>query len=291
MGREISKMAKKLSVCSVRTCQLILCLLAGVFSSVTYSAPESELWPIWAKDNPASTKQISHQKWQDIIDRYLDVSAEDQVYRFDYGGISSDDKGKLESYIADLSGIDPRDYNKDEQLAYWINLYNALTVDLVVSKYPVSSIKNIRSFSSFFGPWNRKIARVAGVKLSLNDIEHRILRPIWKDPRIHFVVNCASIGCPNLQKTVFTSANADSLMTLSTKEFLNHPRALRKEGTTLIVSSLINWYGTDFGENIQERLDYLAQYLTTEKRLMLTDYKKITYKYDWSLPKSITIEE
>lgn len=103
-------------------------------------------------------------------------------------------KQQLKRYIQQMASLDPRDYKKQEQFAYWVNLYNALTVQLVLDNYPTSSIKKLGKGFFSFGPWDDDIIRVAGKKLTLNDIEHRILRPIWRDKRIHYVVNCASLG-------------------------------------------------------------------------------------------------
>ena len=104
--------------------------------------------------------------------------------------------------------------SRDEQLAYWINLYNALTVKVILDHYPVKSILDIDISPGWFsiGPWGKKLVAVEGVEISLDDIEHRILRPIWRDPRIHYALNCAAVGCPNLLREAFTGATAEVLL-------------------------------------------------------------------------------
>ena len=101
-----------------------------------------------------------------------------------------------------LSGVAIGGYAPDEQRAFWINLYHALTVRVILSHYPVSGIREIDISPGLFarGPWDRKLIPVEGVELTLNDIEHRILRPIWRDPRVHYALNCASLGCPDLRR-------------------------------------------------------------------------------------------
>ncbi|MGI9290637.1 MAG: DUF547 domain-containing protein, partial [Gammaproteobacteria bacterium] len=176
-------------------------------------------------------------------------------------------------------------YNRAEQQAYWINLYNALTVEEILANYPVKSIRKIDSAILGLGPWNKPVVTVAGIGLSMNDIEHRILRPIWRDPRIHFVVNCASLGCPNLVAEAYTVANTERLLESGGREFINHPRgaAFDKKGR-LQLSSIFNWYDTDFGENQQQRLDYLARFAEPELAAQLSGYTgKIRYDYDWAL--------
>ena len=130
-------------------------------------------------------------------------TGEDGIARIGYGAVSDEDRKSLDAYIAALAGHpgSRRALNRAEQQAYWINLYNALTVQVILDHYPVESIRDIDISPGLFadGPWGKKLVTIEGEAVSLDDIEHRILRPIWKDPRIHYAVNCASIGCPNLQ--------------------------------------------------------------------------------------------
>ena len=131
--------------------------------------------------------------------------------RLRYGDVTKTDKGALDGYIARLEKLPISAHGRNAQKAYWINLYNALTVKVVLDHFPVKSIKDISLSSGLFGglfgggPWEAKLATVEGEKVSLDDIEHRILRPIWRDNRVHYAVNCASIGCPNLQAEPFTA--------------------------------------------------------------------------------------
>ena len=116
--------------------------------------------------------------------------------------------------------------NQSEQFAYWVNLYNAKTVDLVVAHYPVRSIRDI-GISGLLatGPWGKKVVRVEGVDLSLDDVEHKILRPLWRDPRIHYAVNCASAGrCPNLARSAYTGASLEAMLKVAARDYVNSPR-------------------------------------------------------------------
>ena len=141
--------------------------------------------------------------------------------------------------------------NRGEQLAYWINFYNALTVQVILDHYPTDSILDIKISPGFFsiGPWDKKLVTVEGEELSLNDMEHRILRPIWRDPRIHYGVNCASIGCPNLLTTAYTADNVDGLLTENAVAYVNHPRGASLQNGALTVSSIYDWFEEDFGGN------------------------------------------
>jgi len=214
-----------------------LLTFALAFSSNTVvAAPDSDAIKFWTDHDESSTVEVSHQAWQDLLDKYLDADHDSGVNRFNYEAVEKADRKLLDSYLDSLQAIDPRTLSKDEQLAYWVNFYNALTAQTVLEEYPVDSIRSIRFLTSPFGPWDKNLAKVKGKSLSLNDIEHGILRPIWQDPRIHFAVNCASIGCPNLLDEAFTAANADELMNDAADDFINHLRGVEIKGDVLLLS-------------------------------------------------------
>ncbi|MGH2576750.1 MAG: DUF547 domain-containing protein [Actinomycetota bacterium] len=184
-------------------------LALGWASGPAVAAPKPELQPYWDRSDAANPAAIDHSPWQRLLDGYLDTRHPSGVHRFAYAAVRSADRAVLRAYLAALQGLDPRRYSRPEQEAYWINLYNALTVDLVLAHYPVKSIREIGGGWLVRGPWDDAIAKVAGRALSLNDIEHGVLRPIWRDPRIHYAVNCASIGCPNLAGRAYTRENLE----------------------------------------------------------------------------------
>ena len=162
----------------------------------------------------------------------------------------------LPSSTVRVSGL-----NRVEQKAYWINLYNALTVKVVLGRHPVKSIRDIRLgglFSS--GPWDARLATVEGEKVSLNDIEHRILRPIWRDNRIHYAVNCASVGCPNLAAEPYTAANTERLLDEGARAYVNHPRGLFGEKGRITASRIYDWYREDFAASEKGLVDHFRSY-------------------------------
>lgn len=253
----------------------IVSLLLTLFSLHAFAAPKSDLWPYWQQSNQSNTATISHQEWQSFLDRYLVTEGDNTLVK--YGSVSAQDKQKLNHYIDTLSSIDPRQYALNEQYAYWVNLYNAITVDLILGDYPVKSITKLGGLFSF-GPWEEKVVNVAGKALTLNDIEHRILRPIWNDPRTHYAVNCASLGCPNLQSLAFTSDNSEQLLEKAAKEFINSDKGVLLSTGNAQLSSIYDWFADDFG-NKQELIQHLAKY-----RAELTSLRsKFNYEYDWSL--------
>ena len=253
-------------------------LLAG-------AAQKAEVIPKWDASDETSSAVIDHSDWQALLDAYLDSAHPSGVYRFDYGALKANeaDRGKLSAYLKSLAGIDPRTLSRDEQMAYWINLYNALTVFVIVPRYPVESIKEIKSGIIDFGPWNLELFPLQGDKLTLNHIEHGILRPIWKDPRIHYAVNCASIGCPNLSPEAFRSDNLERLLEQGAREYINHPRGAQAAGGKLVVSSIYDWFKEDFGGTDAGLFTHLKQYARPELLETLDNHDTFDDEYDWAL--------
>ncbi len=220
---------------------------------------------------------MSHQSWQAFLDKYLVVDGDNTLIR--YVRVSQNDKQQLKSYLSELASIDPRTLNKAEQYAYWVNLYNAITVDLILDNYPVKSITKLGGLFSF-GPWGDDVITITGQTLTLNDIEHRILRPIWNDPRTHYAVNCASLGCPNLQSQAFTSANTEALLEQAANTFINSKKGADINGDKATLSSIYDWFAKDF-EAQGGIIAHMAKYNPE-----LTGFDgTIDYDYNWDLNK------
>ncbi len=238
----------------------------------------------WKNSNESSSVMVDHTKWAALLTSYL-VEGEDDISRFRYGAVTDSDHSKLKDYLDDLQAVTVTDLNRDEQYAYWLNLYNALTIDVILEHYPVKSIRNI-GISGFFaiGPWKAKLVTVEGRELSLDDVEHGILRVHWDDPRVHYGVNCASIGCPNLQPVPFTAENLNDLLDVGAVAYVNHPRGARVENGRLMVSSIYSWFKEDFGNNDAGIIAHLAQYADDDLKADLEKISRVSgYDYDWSL--------
>ncbi|MCY4189276.1 MAG: DUF547 domain-containing protein, partial [Bryobacterales bacterium] len=182
-------------------------ILVGSVLAVACGGPQAEFNSAWDRSDESNVERIDHGPWQHVLDTYVAPDSSG-VNLVDYAALSGNpsDEAALSGYLEYLQGIDPRDYSRAEQMAYWINLYNALTVSVVLDAYPVESIKNIHEgIVPLTGPWGDVHANVAGQDLTLDNIEHDILRPVWQDRRIHYAVNCAAYGCPQLAKTAFTA--------------------------------------------------------------------------------------
>ena len=261
--------------------KLFLVFILVLYSTVLWA--EVDPGEYFKKSGINSQEKVDHQIFQNILDTYLDNTNSSGINRFDYKSVSIEDKKALKNYLKYLEEIKVTSLNKDEQMAYWINMYNALTINTILDKYPVDSIKDIKSGVFTPGPWKLKLVEVENIELSLNEIEHSILRPIWRDKRIHYAVNCASIGCPNLSKSVYTAENLTQMLENAASDYINHPRGVRFENDKLFLSSIFNWYKDDFGSK-DELLKHLASYSLGSNKENLLNWKgSIKYGYDWDL--------
>jgi len=263
--------------------------LGGFTSLEALFAPQAELWPRWQTHTPGSTRTVDHGAWRAFLQNYLKPGA-DGVNRVDYAGVSAADAKALHGYLDHLRRVPVDQLDRPEQLAYWINFYNAITVKVVVDqlrqKGPVDSIRDIDLSSGLFsdGPWDRKLLDVAGEPVSLNDIEHRILRPIWKDPRIHYAVNCASIGCPNLAADPYRGSAIEAQLDAAAKAYVNHPRGVMVEGDRLVASKIYTWFADDFGGGEKSVIAHLKRYALPDLAARLSGFEAIDgYEYDWGL--------
>jgi hypothetical protein len=247
--------------------------------------PKAAFWPRWTAHADGSRLRVDHASWDRLLKAYIRPEVTG-VSRVAYGEVTAADRTALDEYLARLSTTGVSRLNRPEQLAYWINLYNALTVQIVLAHYPVASIRDVDISPGLFdvGPWDKKAITVEGEQLSLNDVEHRILRPIWRDPRIHYGVNCASIGCPNLQSEAFTGRNVDGLLNLGARQYVNHPRGVSVDGGKLMVSSIYVWFRTDFGGTDAGVVAHLRRYAEPALVSRLAGIEAISGdRYDWHL--------
>ncbi len=247
-------------------------------------APKASLWEEWTAHKTKSVNAVDHRAWDGFLATYVS-SHTDGVNRVDYGAVDSAGKSTLDSYIARMTAVPVRELSRAVQLAYWINLYNALTVKVVLLAYPVESIRDIDISPGLLsdGPWDKKLVEIGGEAVSLNDIEHRILRPIWRDPRIHYAVNCASISCPNLQKKAFTAKSAERMLDAAARAYINDRRGVRREDERVVVSSIYAWFTDDFGGDVAGVIAHLKQYANPELILILEAATELEDAYDWTL--------
>ncbi len=210
---------------------------------------------------------VNHQEWGRLLTKYVDSKGDVDYKSF------KDDIVSLEQYLDYLGGFTPgEDWPQEEQLGYYINLYNAATVKRILDHYPVNSIRNIKQ------PWARKWIKVGSEKLSLNQIEHSILRKM-DEPRIHFAINCASASCPKLYKEPFEASELEQQLESVTWAFINDPFRNEISEGNIALSPLFKWYKGDFTK-AGSLLDFISRY---SLKAIQEDVKVEYKKYDWSL--------
>jgi hypothetical protein len=223
-----------------------------------------------------SADRVDHSLYGELLQKYVSKGV------VDYQGFKKEE-AKLDQYLSVLEKTDTKALARSGQFAFYINAYNAWTIKLILSAYP--GIKSIKVLGSLLkSPWKKKIARIDGEVLTLDNIEHDILRPRFKDPRIHFAVNCASKSCPPLRSEPYRGDVLDRQLTEMTESFINDPARNHLEGNTLYVSSIFKWYSEDFNDDI---VGFFMKYARGDlKERLQKQAKEIRVEYldyDWSL--------
>ena len=208
-----------------------------------------------------------HKKWQDLLSLHVSENGLVDYKRF------KTEQAKLKDYIALLGNTVPNDdWNKASILAYWINAYNAFTIDLILQNYPLKSIKEIKD------PWQQRLWKLGEKWYNLDEIEHQILRKM-DEPRIHFAIVCASFSCPKLQNKAFLPSTLEEQLTEATRQFLSDPERNIISANTLELSKIFQWFAKDFKQN-GSQIDFLNQYSDIE----ISNDAKISFKkYNWDL--------
>jgi hypothetical protein len=262
-----------------------VCLVLALAIAPAQAVPKAEPWDIWLEHDPESVQAIDHAAWERFLVGYLRIGG-DGVHRVAYGEVTPEGRAALDAYIDRLAAVPIGAYNRSEQMAYWINLYNALTVRLVLDHYPIASIRDInpspRPLSG--GPWHDTLVEIDGTPVSLYDILHRILRPIFGDPRVHYALSCAALGCANLQPEPFRGDRLDHQLSKAAMAYVNDPRCISLEGDELGLSSLYRWYREDFGGSDAAVIHHLMGLANPRLAMSLQQFDRIGADgFDWRL--------
>lgn len=235
--------------------------------------------------------EVSGATFDELLSKYV-IADPDGVNRVDYKRwkTASSDVANLDAYVSQLSARMPSKMPRDEAFAFWCNLYNAITLKVVLDRYPVGSIQDIKSDGLFdpkayFGPWRTKRITVESRSYSLDDIENNVLRRVFKDPRVHYAINCASFSCPNLRNRAWTAATLSADLDQAARDYVNHPRGVTiLAGNKLRVSSIYKWFAEDFGRTDASRIAHLRKYAGPKLAAALSANPVIAEDaYDWSL--------
>ncbi len=226
----------------------------------------------------SSSETPDHSAWTRLLKHY--VSEDGMV---DYRGLL-DERESLQDYLDQLSSHAPdtAKWSRDEQLAYWINAYNAFTVKLIIDNYPLKSIRDLHPtpyIPTVNTIWHSKFFKIGGVETSLDEIEHEILRKQFNEPRIHFAINCASVSCPPLKNEAFTAAKLDVQLNEMASRFINDPKRNDLTADHPRLSRIFSWFEGDFTRN-GSLTDYINQFADTK---IQSDAIIDFMPYDWSL--------
>lgn len=223
------------------------------------------------------SQPFTHEQWTNLLQKH--VSADGWV---NYEGFIKDST-QLNNYLQQIESNYPneKNWNREQILAYWINAYNAYTVQIVIRNYPVASIKDIKPGVAFLNSvWDIKFITIEGEQLDLNNIEHNILRKM-NEPRIHFAVNCASYSCPKLLNTAYEAATIDNQLNQQAIDFINDPKRNLITPEEATVSSIFNWFTGDFTNN-----GSLKDFLNKYSNVPIAENTSINFmEYNWNLNK------
>jgi hypothetical protein len=292
---------KKLTRCTqsfVLTVGLLLSLLGS--NAAIAAVDESEALSDANRLVETQTKMVLHDEWNTLLNRHVKPINSGHSSAIDYAA-TQQDRAILTRNLNQLSQITQAEFDawdKESQLAFLINAYNAWTVELILTKYPdIDSIKELGGL--FSSPWDKSFIPLLGKTRSLNDIEHTLIRGSdrYNDPRIHFAVNCASIGCPALREEAYTGAKLELQLTEQTERFLADNSRNYAKGDSLYLSSIFKWYGDDFTKGFRNTHSieaFLLLYSNSDKGVLtLTPAQRQAAEkqqldiefldYDWSL--------
>ena len=235
-----------------------------------------------ARFEPTGTATHDHSAFDALLEAHVKPDAEG-YNRVDYRALATE-HAALDAYLDDLAAVTPSELSREEAHAYWINLYNAKTLDVVLDAYPVESIRRINLGGALFkpGPWSADILTIDGVDLTLDDVEHRVVRAIFNDPMSHYGLNCASVSCPNLMADAYTGSNIDALLAESGRRYVNHPRGVEVSAGRITASRIYDWYAEDFGGEDALKAHWVGL-ATPEKAAEIEAAEIARYRYDWDL--------
>lgn len=227
-------------------------------------------------DRQVSNSVPDHSSYSDLLARYV---VEDRV---NYKALQQD-SGKLNDYLKELSTNAPAEnWSKNEKLAYWINAYNAFTLKLIIDHYPIRSITELHPtihIPLVSTVWHREFFEIGGKPTSLDEIEHKILRKQFDEPRIHFAINCASISCPPLRNEAYLSSRLEDQLDEQSRIFINDPIRNNIKANHISISKIFSWFSEDFTQS-GGLIDFLNQYSEIE----IDENATVDYlKYDWKL--------
>lgn len=252
-------------------CLILLSVLSVIFQYHYRLEADSR------EDTQTPNTTFSH----DLFNQVLQEHVEDGLV--DYAKLKANPE-QFEKYLDQLATAKPAEMSYNEQLAFWINAYNAVVIKGVIDHYPIKSVKKVKLFNGFF---SRLKFQVAGETYSLDNIEHDIIRREFVDPRTHFALICGSKGCPQIENTAFLSETIEEQLDAVTLKFVTNPEKVKldRDKRRVYLSKIFKWYKKDFTEGYVGVADFLSDYLppVDAEFVAAKDVKFHYLDYDWNL--------
>ena len=238
----------------------------------------------WAAGQQVSIDQIQHGGFDALLKKYVDA---DGYVNYKAWHASRADRSALQNYLKQLSRANLRlAASREAKLAFWINAYNAVTLEGILQVYPTTSIRNHTAKVVGYNIWKQLKLPVGDRQYSLEDIEHKVLRKM-NEPRIHFAIVCASVGCPRLRNEAYVAGRLESQLADNARDFFSRSQNLQVDvqRRTLHLSAITSWFATDFGSTKAQQLGYLSKYMPAQAQQLARDPNvKVSYlKYNWNL--------
>lgn len=237
----------------------------------------------WPASQQVSIDQVDHQVWNEMLQKYVD---QDGMVNYQAWNNDATDRQRLKQYLESLSQANPNlAANRETKLAYWINAYNALTVEGILRVYPTTSIRK-HTKKIGYNLWKNLYLYTGDAVINLDSIEHQVLRKM-QEPRIHFAIVCASISCPRLMNEAYTSDQLENQLATNTKDFFSRSRNLQVDAASkkLKLSAIMDWFGSDFGDSAQTQFAAVYPYFPEAAKTQLAagGFSIAHLDYDWGL--------
>jgi len=259
---------------------LIISTLITVSGLAVAAVPMNQI-DFWNDSEPSSLIDLDHSAFEDILKKYVASDHPSGISRFNYTAVTQADFAKLNEYLTYLQFMEPRQLSEAEAKAFWINLYNAATLKMVLEAFiDNGSVNKIKARGMPARRWRRDIVTIAQQDMSLEDIMHGVIRPMYKDPRVHYALFFCTLGGPDMPTEVFKGDNNEELLSALETNYLQENRAVRVEGDQLVLSEIFKEYDTDFAGSQRELLDYLKGKVPEEVSGLIDTATKVRYEYD-----------
>ncbi len=261
----------------------LLAIALLLLSRPSVSAIEMKPIEFWDDSEPLSEINVDHTALQEILQAYVISDHPSGISRFDYDRVLDDDKAKLQAYLDYLQLLEPRQLSEAEAKAYWVNLYNAATLNMVIDAYSNGRVTKVQARGLPTRRWRRTIVTVALQDMSLDDILNGVIRPLYRDPRMHFALFFCTLGGPDMPTEVLNGENNNELLDKFQEKYLMQSRAVRLEDGELVLSEIFQNYDTDFADSESALIRYLQQYVPEPVSEAMNGVYDIRFDYDWAL--------